>query len=102
LRLVQDGVITLNVAKTVFEEMYTQGGRAAEIVQARGLAVVTGRAALEPLVQQVLAEQAEAVQEYRRGKVGVLGFLVGQVMRATGGKADAKLARALLQEQLGE
>ncbi len=100
LRLVERGTLTLNLAKTVFEEMYETGQAPGEIVQARGLAVVGDAKDLEPIVQQVIQEHPDAVAQYVGGKEGALGFLIGQVMKATRGKADPKLAGRLLAERL--
>jgi len=100
LQLVEKGTITLGMAKTVFEEMYEKGGTAAEIVEARGLTVINDQDALEPIVQQVLEANPDAVQQYRGGKKGVLGFLIGQVMKKTRGKADPRLVGQILAQRL--
>ncbi|MGQ9593059.1 MAG: Asp-tRNA(Asn)/Glu-tRNA(Gln) amidotransferase subunit GatB [Anaerolineae bacterium] len=102
LRLVDSGTLTLTLAKAVFEEMCETGEAPGQIVQARGLAVVGDAKALEPVVQQVIREHPDAVAQYLKGKEGALGFLIGQVMKATRGKADPKLAGRLLAERLEE
>ncbi len=100
LRLVDAGTLTLTLAKAVFEEMYETGQAPGQIVQARGLAVVGEAKDLEPIVQRVIQEHPDAVAQYLGGKEGALGFLIGQVMKATRGKADPKLAGRLLAERL--
>ena len=100
LDLVEKGDITLGMAKTVFEEMYEKGGTAAAIVEARGLAVIADQEALAPIVQRVLEENPDAVQQYLGGKKGVLGFLIGRVMKETKGKADPQQVRQILSGRL--
>jgi len=86
--LVDAGTITGPIAKDVFEKMYGSGRRAGEIVQAEGLARIDDPAAIDQVVRDVLAGHAATVAEYRSGKTKTFGFLVGQVMKATAGKAD--------------
>jgi aspartyl-tRNA(Asn)/glutamyl-tRNA(Gln) amidotransferase subunit B len=96
LRLVEQGTITTNTAKSVLQEMYATGQTAMAIVDAKGLAAVSDSDALLEVAQQVVAENPEAVERYLQGKEGLLGFLIGQVMKATRGKADPKVAREVL------
>lgn len=100
LALVDQGTLTLNLAKAVFEEMYETGQSSRQIVEAKGLAVIGDASELEPIVERVIQEHPDAVTQYLRGKEGVLGFLIGQVMRATRGKADPKLVRRMLADRL--
>jgi len=86
--LVDGGTITGPIAKDLFEKMYGSGRRAAEIVQAEGLARIDDAAAIDRVVRDVLAGHEATVAEYRSGKTKTFGFLVGQVMKATAGKAD--------------
>ena len=86
--LVDTGAITGPIAKTVFDRMYDSGRTAAAIVDAEGLGRVDDQEALDRIVRQVLDSQAATVAEYRAGKTKTFGFLVGQVMKATAGKAD--------------
>lgn len=100
LTLVDQGRITGPTAKAVFEKMYDTGEAAAAIVDREGLASIDDASALDGLIDQVLEANAEAVAQYRGGKTASLGFLVGQVMRNSGGKASPKLVNELLRRRL--
>jgi aspartyl-tRNA(Asn)/glutamyl-tRNA(Gln) amidotransferase subunit B len=88
IALIDAGTITGPVAKDVFEKMYGSGRAAREIVDAEGLARIDDAAAIDRIVVDTLAAHAATVAEYRSGKTKTFGFLVGQVMKATAGKAD--------------
>ena len=88
IRLIDSGVITSPVAKVVFEKMYGSGASARAIVDAEGLARIDDAAAIDGVVRDVLSKHPGPVGEYRAGKTKTLGFLVGQVMKVTAGKAD--------------
>jgi aspartyl-tRNA(Asn)/glutamyl-tRNA(Gln) amidotransferase subunit B len=98
--LVQDGTINVNTGKDVLEEMFASGRSARQIVEQRGLAQISDAAALERIVAQVLDENPEQVSRYLDGKVQILGWLMGQVMKATRGTANPQAVRELLQAQL--
>jgi aspartyl-tRNA(Asn)/glutamyl-tRNA(Gln) amidotransferase subunit B len=100
IRLVEDNTITQNTGKEVLEKMFATGHGARQIVEERGLAQISDTAALEKIVAQVLEKNPKQVGEYLDGKGQVLGWLMGQVMKATRGKADPKTVRELLQSQL--
>ncbi len=100
--LVADGTLSGRMGREVFEAMWETGRPAAEIVEARGLKQISDTGALEALVDDLLAREAGKAAEYRAGKTRLLGFFVGQVMKATGGKANPKLANALLRARLEE
>jgi len=100
LGLVEKKTINLSTARDVFGVMFDAGGSAGEIVAERGLAQVSDSEELSEIVAQVLADNPDAVQQYLDGKETVAKFLMGQVMRATRGKADPQVVRRLLQEQL--
>jgi aspartyl-tRNA(Asn)/glutamyl-tRNA(Gln) amidotransferase subunit B len=88
IALIDAGTITGPVAKDVFEKMYGSGRSARAIVDAEGLARIDDAAAIDRIVSETLAGHAATVAEYRAGKTKTFGFLVGQVMKATAGKAD--------------
>ncbi|HIC94730.1 MAG TPA: Asp-tRNA(Asn)/Glu-tRNA(Gln) amidotransferase GatCAB subunit B, partial [Anaerolineae bacterium] len=99
--LVRDGTISVTAAKGVFAEMFETGRAPGEIVRERGLAQISDVEALSRVVEEVIAANPKAVADYLAGKEPVLRFLVGQVMKATRGKANPKLANQLLLEKLG-
>jgi len=98
--LIDDRTISGKIAKDVFEKMYHSGDTAQAIVSREGLTQVADEGALGAAVDRVLAEHARVVEDYRAGKKAALGFLVGQVMKATQGKANPALANRLLIEKL--
>jgi aspartyl-tRNA(Asn)/glutamyl-tRNA(Gln) amidotransferase subunit B len=100
IALVDKGTISSSIAKTVFDKMYETGRNANDIVTAEGLAQIGDHAALLTSVRAVLAANADAVAQIRGGKTGTFGFLVGQVMKGTGGKANPKLVNELLRREL--
>jgi aspartyl-tRNA(Asn)/glutamyl-tRNA(Gln) amidotransferase subunit B len=106
ITLVERGAITGPVAKTVFERMFETGRSARAIVDQEGLARIGDAAAIDRIVRDVLAAHAATVAEYRAGKTKTFGFLVGQVMKATAGKADPghvnESVRRFLAEPAGE
>jgi aspartyl-tRNA(Asn)/glutamyl-tRNA(Gln) amidotransferase subunit B len=102
VRLVEAGRVTPASARALLPELLERGGDAEALVRERGLEAVSDSGALEPLVAEVLAEQPAAVATFRSGDEKALHFLMGQVMRKTRGKADAKRVRELLLARLGE
>ncbi len=101
IALVEAGEITMTAAREVFAAMVAGEGRPRAIVEARGLRALAGEAALAPHVDAVLAAHPAQVAAYRAGKTALLGFFVGQVMQATGGRADAGAVRELVAKRLG-
>jgi aspartyl-tRNA(Asn)/glutamyl-tRNA(Gln) amidotransferase subunit B len=100
LKLVEDGTISGKMAKGVFETMFRTGEDAATIVQREGLTQVADTDTLGPLVERVLAENPRAVEDWKRGKAAAAKALVGQVMKATAGKANPGLVNRLVEEKL--
>ncbi len=100
LALIDDGTISGKIAKDVFEKMYRSGEEAEAIVKREGLVQVADAGALAAVVDQVLAANAAAVEDWKKGKKQSLGFLVGQVMKATQGKANPAIVNQLLLEKL--
>jgi aspartyl-tRNA(Asn)/glutamyl-tRNA(Gln) amidotransferase subunit B len=101
LDLLADGTISGRIAKEVFDEMFETGQPAAAIVEAKGLKQITDAGAIEAAIDKVIADNPGQVEKYRSGKQGVIGWLVGQVMKATQGKANPKLVNELLRKKLG-
>ena len=100
IRLIDRGAISSSIAKDVFAKMYDSGRSADEIVAAEGLSQIDDESALLEIIRGVMAANADAVAQYRSGKTQTFGFLVGQVMKASKGKANPKLASELLKKQL--
>lgn len=100
LKLVENNTISGKIAKTVFEDMYATGKMPAEIVNAKGLVQISDEAELEQVIERILAENPDTVAQYREGKTKTFGFFVGQVMKATKGKANPQLVNTLLKHQL--
>ena len=100
LHLIDEGVLSGKIAKTVFEEMYRTGKPARAIVAEQGLVQMTDSTALEAVIHKVLADHAAQVEAYRAGKQQVFGFFVGQTMKATQGKANPALVNELLRKFL--
>ncbi len=100
LRLLADGTINFNTAKLVLAEMLASGKPAGEIVTARDLHQVSDGGLIAEIVARVLAENPAEVRAYRLGKVSLFNWLLGQVMRQTGGRASPPAARAELERQL--
>jgi aspartyl-tRNA(Asn)/glutamyl-tRNA(Gln) amidotransferase subunit B len=98
--LIADGTISGRLAKNVFAEMVTSGADPDAIVEAKGLRQVSDQGAIEAAIDAVLAAQADKVIEYRAGRDKLYGFFVGQVMRATQGKANPGLVNQLLKRKL--
>jgi glutaminyl-tRNA synthetase len=98
--LVDGGRLSRVAAKTVFSEMVASGADPEAVVRERGLAQVSDPSELEPLVARVLDGWPAKVAEYREGKSGLLGFFVGEVMKASRGKADPTRVRAMLERRL--
>jgi aspartyl-tRNA(Asn)/glutamyl-tRNA(Gln) amidotransferase subunit B len=98
--MVEDGTVSSSAAKEVLEGVMSGEGDPREVAEARDLIQISDTSELTTAVEEVLASNAEAVANYRSGETKVLGFLVGQVMRATQGKADPQLVNQLLAEKL--
>ena len=99
--LVQDGTVNQTAAKEVFGVMWEQGGHPAAIIDERGLRQISDTSELDAAVAQVIADNGDAVDKVRSGIEKPIGFLMGQVMKATGGKANPKLVQELLRRQIG-
>lgn len=100
LALVADDVISGRTAKDVFEEMFETGKGAAKIVDEKGLKQVSDTGELEKIIDGIIAANAGQVEQYRAGKTKLIGFFVGQVMKATGGSANPGVVNKLLKPKL--
>ena len=100
VKLVADGTISGTNAKEVFAELFMSGERVAAIVESRGFRQISDAGVLGAAIDEVLAANPVAVADYRAGKGAAVGFLVGQVMKATRGQANAAMVQAALRERL--
>nr|MBO2494158.1 Asp-tRNA(Asn)/Glu-tRNA(Gln) amidotransferase GatCAB subunit B [Clostridia bacterium] len=100
LKLIDSKVISGPIAKTVFEEMFNTGKDPEAIVEEKGLKQITDRDELVKVIKRVLEENPKSVEDYKKGKKKALGFLVGQTMKATRGKANPQLVNEILLEEL--
>lgn len=100
LQLVEEGTVSLKVARDLFPELYASGEHPAQLVKNKGLVQLSDDAQLGDIVDTVLANHPAQVEQYRGGKATVLGYLVGQVMKASGGKANPGKVNALLKNKL--
>ncbi|HEU0117574.1 MAG TPA: Asp-tRNA(Asn)/Glu-tRNA(Gln) amidotransferase subunit GatB [Alphaproteobacteria bacterium] len=98
--LIANATISGRIAKDVFEAMLESGKPAAQIVEEKGLKQVTDTGAIEKSIDEILAANADKVAEYKSGKDKLFGFFVGQVMKATGGKANPAMLNDLLKKKL--
>jgi aspartyl-tRNA(Asn)/glutamyl-tRNA(Gln) amidotransferase subunit B len=102
LQIVDEGAISAKIAKTVFDEMSASGKTARAIVQEKGLAQISDAGTIEKIVQEVLTANPKEVEAYRSGKTKLMGFFVGEVMKATRGQANPKAVNELLRKMLEE
>ena len=98
--LIEKGTISGKIAKSVLEDMYSTGKDAGVIVKEKGLAQISDEGALLGIIDSVIAANPQSVEDYRAGKDRAIGFLVGQIMKATKGQANPGLVNRLLKEKL--
>ena len=102
IKLINDGTISSKIAKKVFRELIESGGDAKEVVEAKGLVQLSDPAQLLPMINEVLDNNQQSVDDFKNGKDRAVGFLVGQIMKATKGKANPGVVNQLLQEELAK
>jgi aspartyl-tRNA(Asn)/glutamyl-tRNA(Gln) amidotransferase subunit B len=102
LKLIEQGSIKGAASQEVFDLMFESGQDPSDIVESKGLGVVSDEAELLEVVTTVIDANPNEAENYRQGKIALLKFFVGKVMKATGGRADAQIAERLLVERLGE
>ncbi|MFW6264787.1 MAG: Asp-tRNA(Asn)/Glu-tRNA(Gln) amidotransferase subunit GatB [Bacillota bacterium] len=100
LQLMDKGVISSKIAKTIFEEMFKTGKDPETIVEEKGLKQISDEDKLEEIVEKILEENPEAVEDIRNGKDRAIGFLVGQVMKETRGKANPGMVNKLIRAKV--
>ncbi len=100
IKMVDEGTLNANTGKSLLDKIEKTGRSPDEIVEAEGLAQVSDTAAIRGVCAEVIAENPEQVANYKAGKVTLMGWFVGQVMKKSRGKADPQVARAMLEELL--
>ena len=100
VRLIDVGTISGAIAKKVYRAMMDGEGSPEAIVKARGLVQISDTSAIEPVIDEVIAKNPQSVEDFRAGKERALGALVGQVMKATQGKANPQLVNELIRKKL--
>ncbi|NLW22649.1 MAG: Asp-tRNA(Asn)/Glu-tRNA(Gln) amidotransferase subunit GatB [Tissierellia bacterium] len=102
LELINSGKISNNIGKKVLREMFETGGKPEKIVKERGLIQISDEGELESIVKKVLSENQQSIIDYKNGKDRALGYLIGQVMKATKGKANPQLVNKMVREMIEE
>lgn len=100
VELIEKGAISGKIAKSVFKDMQQDGGKPSDIVEAKGLKQISDEGAIVSIVEEVLAKNPQSVEDFRNGKDRAIGFLVGQVMKASRGQANPELVNKILREKL--
>ena len=102
VKLITDGTISSKIAKKVFKELIENGGDAADIVKAKGLVQISDEGTLRTMVNETLDANAQSIEDFKNGKDRAIGFLVGQIMKATKGQANPPLVNKILLEEIGK
>lgn len=102
IKLIEDGTISTKIAKQVFKDLVEQGGSAEEIVKAKGLVQISDEGALLKIVTETLDANPQSIEDFKNGKNKAVGFLVGQIMKATKGQANPQLVNKILNEELSK
>jgi aspartyl-tRNA(Asn)/glutamyl-tRNA(Gln) amidotransferase subunit B len=100
IKLISDGTISSKIAKKVFKELVEKGGSAEKIVKDQGLVQISDEGALLKVIAEVLDTNPQSIDDFKSGKEKAIGFLVGQIMKATKGQANPPLVNKLLQQEI--
>lgn len=100
VELIDKGEISGKIAKEVFKDMQEKGEKPAAIVEAKGLKQISDEGAIVAIIEDILAKNPQSVEDFRNGKERAIGFLVGQVMKATRGQANPEMVNKLLKERM--
>jgi len=98
--LIEDGTISGKIAKEILPELLEKGGSPKEIVESKGLIAISNPDELVAIIDKIIAENPDKLEQYRAGKTKLQGFFVGQIMKATSGRADPKLTNQILNQRL--
>lgn len=102
VKILDNGTISNKIAKEVFEEMVKSGENPTQIVEAKGLVQISDTSVIEPIIDEIIAKNPDNVEKFRAGNTNLLGFFVGQVLKATGGKANPKVVNELVAQKLNQ
>jgi len=100
VKMLDDKTISSKIAKQVFEDMAKSGENPTHIVEAKGLVQISDPAKISPIIDEIIANNPDNVAKFKAGNTKLLGFFVGQVLKATGGKANPKVVNELINEKL--
>ena len=100
VKMIDDKTISNKIAKQVYEEMAKSGDKPTKIVEAKGLVQISDPAKISPIIDEIIAKNPENVEKFKAGNTKLLGFFVGQVLKATGGKANPQVVNKLVAEKL--
>ncbi|RSK47634.1 Asp-tRNA(Asn)/Glu-tRNA(Gln) amidotransferase subunit GatB [Bacillus canaveralius] len=100
IKLIENGTISSKIAKQVFKDLIETGGNAENIVKEKGLVQISDEGALLKIIHEVLEANPQSIEDYKNGKAKAIGFLVGQIMKATKGQANPPLVNKLLVEEI--
>ena len=102
IKLIQNGTISSKIAKKIFKELVEKGGDPEQIVKQQGLVQISDEATLRKIVLEVLDANPQSIEDFKNGKDRAIGFLVGQIMKATKGQANPPLVNKLLLEEINK
>ncbi|CAI8815584.1 aspartyl/glutamyl-tRNA amidotransferase subunit B [Bacillus pseudomycoides] len=102
VRLIEKGTISSKIAKKVFNELIEKGGDPEEIVKAKGLVQISDEGTLRKVVTEILDNNEQSIEDFKNGKDRAIGFLVGQIMKATKGQANPPLVNKILLEEINK
>lgn len=102
VKMLDDETISSKIAKQVFEEMVKSGENPAKIVEDKGLVQISDPAVIEPIIDEIISKNPENVEKFKAGNNKLLGFFVGQTLKATGGKANPQVVNQLVAKKLGQ
>jgi aspartyl-tRNA(Asn)/glutamyl-tRNA(Gln) amidotransferase subunit B len=102
IKLISDGTISSKIAKKVFKELADNGGTAEQVVKDKGLVQISDEGALRDIVTQTLDANPQSIEDFKNGKDRAIGFLVGQIMKATKGQANPPLVNKILQDEISK
>ena len=102
IKLIENGTISSKIAKTVFNELIENGGDAEKIVKDKGLVQISDEGTLLKIIAEVLDANPQSIEDFKNGKNKAVGFLVGQLMKATKGQANPQMVNQLLQQELSK